>query len=225
MDRDGLLTMLRNRIDKLISEIVFEIQHAVYYVFSQTAGSWNKGDIEGPLILVKRSQEPQYCLIILNKQHHNSFYQQITSDIMFEKKHPQLICIRDKNKGVHGIWSVNSDIIESLHRILQDIANINSQSKMLKSLLSIGGDNMQARPSDSIFDSKPIQFEGKMPEEVLRPEFFQKGVVFDERNEVIAERDKMKEIIVALATSEQFLDMLASVIRTRDLVSKPQGME
>ena len=137
MERDALLAMLRNRIDKAIIEVVFEIQHAVYYQFSETNGTWNKGEIEGPLILVKRNQEPHYCLIILNKQHHNSFYQQVTSETLFEKKHPQLLCIRDKNKNVHGVWSSNADLIEHLFKKLQDFQQIDSQSKMLKNLLDM----------------------------------------------------------------------------------------
>ena len=39
MERDALLAMLRNRIDKAIIEVVFEIQHAVYYQFSETNGT------------------------------------------------------------------------------------------------------------------------------------------------------------------------------------------
>ncbi|OMJ73150.1 hypothetical protein SteCoe_28218 [Stentor coeruleus] len=215
MDRDGLLTMLRNRLDKAIIDVVFEIQHAVYYVFSELNGTWNKGDIEGPLMLVKRSQEPYYCLIILNKTHCNSFYQQVTSDTLFEKKHPQLICIRDKSKSVHGIWSANTELIEGLYKKLQDVSNIDSQSKMLKNLLDIGGDAMSNKSPDSIFDSRPIEFTGQMAEEVLRPEFFKKGVVFEDRAEVVSEREKIRDIVVALATSNEFLDILALAIRGR----------
>ena len=195
MDRDGLLTMLRARIDKAIIEIAFEIQHSVYYQFSETNGTWNKGEIEGPLILVKRNQEPHYCLIILNKQHHNSFYQQITSETLFEKKHPQLLCIRDKNKNVHGIWSSNFENIENLFKKLQEIQHIDSQSKLLKNLLDIGVDSsIHSMSPESIIDPRHIEFKSQFQnEEILKPEFFQRGVVFEDRSEANVEREKAKE--------------------------------
>ena len=223
MERDGLLTMLRSRIDKAIIEIVFEIQHAVYYQFSETNGTWNKGEIEGPLILVKRNQEPHYCLIILNKQHHNSFYQHVTSETLFEKKHPQLLCVRDKNKNVHGIWSSNADLIEHLYKKLLDIQHIDSQSKMLKNLLDIGVESPLINKSpESILDSRPIDFKPQFPpEEILKPEFFQKGVIFEERSETNYEREKLKEIIVSLANSDQFLDIITQAIRSRGISITP----
>jgi Dcp1-like decapping family len=217
MDRDGLLTMLRTRIDKAIIEIVFEIQHAVYYQFSETNGTWNKGEIEGPLILVKRNQEAHYCLIILNKQHHNSFYQQVTSETLFEKKHPQLLCIRDKNKNVHGIWSANSDLIDHLYKKLLDIQQIDTQSKMLKNLLDIGVDSsIQSKSPESILDPRPLEFKSQFPtEDILKPEFFQRGVVFEERSETNFEREKLKEVMISLASSDQFLDILIQALKSR----------
>lgn len=210
--------MLRNRIDKPIVDVVFEIQHAVYYSFSDTNGTWTKGEIEGPLILAKRNQEPHYCIIILNKQRNNSYYQQVTSETLFEKKHPQLICIRDKNKNVHGIWSSTSEPIDQLFKRLQDIQQINSQSKMLKNLLDIGVDSAIIGSSpESIADLRPSEYKVQLSEEVLRPEFFERGVVFEDREETSSNRGKMKEIIVALASSEQFLSIIAEALIAKNM--------
>ena len=217
MERDTLLTILRSRIDKGITEIVFEIQHAVYYQFSEANGTWNKGEIEGPLILVKRNQEPHYCLIILNKQPHNSFCQHVTSDTLFEKKHPQLLCIKDKNKNVHGVWSGNSDLIEHLYKKLQDIQHIDSQSKMLKNLLDIGGDSsMSSKSPDSILDTRPIEFKPQFNnEEILKPDFFHRGIVFEEKPEINSDREKLKEVMLSLANSEEFLDIIVQALKSR----------
>ena len=208
MEREGLISMLRSRIDKAIIESLFEIQHVVYYAFSESTGGWEKGGIEGPLILVKRSQEPHYSIAILNKLHNNSFYQQVTPDTLFEKKHPQLLCIRDRNKNVHGIWSASSELIDSLFRRLADIQNKFSQAKMLKNLLDIGTES-------PLFDDGLGRNDFRNSEEVLRPEFFQKGVVFDEKALVTAERDKVKEVIVSLASSDYFLDKIEQVLRNK----------
>lgn len=213
MDKEGLLNMLRARIDKTIVEVLFEIQHAVYYQFSEANGTWNKGEIEGPLILVKRNQEPHYCLIILNKQHHNSFYQQITSETLFEKKHPQLLCVRDKNKNVHGIWSSHFENIEHLFKKLLEIQHIDSQSRLLKNLLDIGNEN---NGPESILDPRPLDF-GKQffCEEILKPEFFQRGVVFEDRNESNVEREKVKEMVICMANSDLFLDLVLQALRAK----------
>lgn len=219
MERDALLTSLRNKIDKGIVEIVFEIQHSVYYEFSESKGTWNKGDIEGPLILVKRNQEPHYCLIILNKQHHSNFCQQVTSETLFEKKIPQLLCIRDKNKNVHGIWSANADLIEHLFKKLQDIQHIDSQSKMLKNLLDIGGDSsLTPKSPEAILNSRSIDFSPQFnPEEILKPEFFQRGVIFEEKKENNSEREKLKEVIISLANSDEFLDIIIQALKSRGI--------
>lgn len=217
MERDTLLTILRNRIDKAITEIVFEIQHAVYYQFSEANGTWNKGEIEGPLILVKRNQEPHFCLIILNKQQHNSFCQHVTSETLFEKKHPQLLCIKDKNKNVHGVWSGNADLIEHLYKKLQEIQHIDSQSKMLKNLLEIGGDSTISNKSpDSILDTRPIEFKPQFNnEEILKPDFFHRGVVFEEKSEVNSDREKLRDVMMTLANSEEFLDIIVQALKSR----------
>lgn len=217
MERDSLLTMLRNKIDKAIVEIVFEIQHSVYYEFSENKGTWNKSEIEGPLILVKRSQEPHYCLIILNKHHNNNFCQQVTSDTLFEKKIPQLLCIRDKNKNVHGIWSANADLIEHCFKKLQDIQQIDSQSKMLKNLLDIGAENTIPNKSpEAILSSRSIDFSPQFnPEEILKSEFFQRGVTFDEKHEGNSEREKLREVIISLANSDEFLDIIIQALKSR----------
>ena len=213
-----LLSILRNRIDKAITETIFEIQHAVYYQFSESNGTWNKGEVEGPLILVKRNQEPHHSLIILNKQHHNSFCQHVTSDTQFEKKHHQLLCIKDKNKNVHGIWSGNSDLIEHLFKKLQDIQHIDSQSKMLKNLLDIGVEsNLISKSPESIIDTtRSLEFKPQFnTEELLKPEFFHRGVVFDESSEKNNEREKIKEIILALSSSDEFLDIIVQALKSR----------
>lgn len=209
MEKEGLLHMLRSRIDKAIIESIFEVQHVVYYTFAENSGAWDKGGIEGPLLLVKRSQEPHYCLVILNKQHNNSFYQQVTAETLFEKKHPQLLCIRDKNKSVHGVWSASTELIDSLYRRLIDIQQISSQSKMLKNLLDIGGDG------SIMGDGMMGRVEARGNEDVLKPEFFLKGVVFEEKGMVACEREKVKEVLVTLASSDYFLDKIGQILRNR----------
>ena len=218
MERD-LLSHLRSKIDKNIIEIVFEIQHSVYYEFSETKGTWNKSEIEGPLILVKRSQEPHFCLIIMNKHHSNNFCQQVTSDTLFEKKIPQLLCIRDKNKNVHGIWSANADLIEHLFKKLQDIQQIDSQSKMLKNLLDIGAESsLPTKSPEAILNSRSIDFSPQFnPEDILKPEFFQRGVTFDEKLESNQEREKLREVIISLANSDEFLDIIVQALKSRGI--------
>jgi hypothetical protein len=89
------------------------VQHVVYYILAENSEAWDKGGFEGPLLLVKISQEPNNCLIVLNMQHNNSFYQHITAETLFDKKHPQLLCIRDMNKSVYGVGSASTQLIDS----------------------------------------------------------------------------------------------------------------
>ena len=217
MERD-LISHLRNKIDKSIIEIVFEIQHSVYYEFSETKGTWNKSEIEGPLTLVKRSQEPHYSLIIMNKHHLNNFCQHVSSDTLFEKKIPQLLCIRDKNKNVHGIWSANADLIEHLFKKLLDIQQIDSQSKMIKNLLDIGAESIPTKSPEAILNSRSIDFTPQFnAEDILKPEFFKRGVTFEEKLESNQEREKLREVIISLANSDEFLDIIVQALKSRGI--------
>ncbi|OMJ65723.1 hypothetical protein SteCoe_37723 [Stentor coeruleus] len=67
MNLDRLLTILCNIIEQSISKVIFEIQNAVYYILSQTTGSWSKEDIKVPL--------PRTTVLFDNskKQYHSGF--------------------------------------------------------------------------------------------------------------------------------------------------------
>ena len=134
----GLLATLRASVDTKINEILLEIAHCAYYQFSESEHAWRKSDIQGPLFIVKRTQEPHNSIVILNKQRHNNFIQPITADLQIEKKIPQLLLLKDSNNKVHGIWFPIPESLDQLFNRIEEIRQIDQQSKTLKSLLDIG---------------------------------------------------------------------------------------
>ncbi|CAG9309991.1 unnamed protein product [Blepharisma stoltei] len=218
-----VITMLQRRVDKAIIDVIFEMQHAAYYLFDEGEKNWKKGDIEGPLLLVKRSQEPYFYVTILNKQTLSNFHQPISMDAQFDKKMPQLLYIKDRNKGVYGIWSPSADQLDSLLIKLGEIQHIDSQSRMLKSLLDIGGESnlmVNSRSPDSISEPKQQEYREttviKAPEEnVMKPEFFQKGIQFEDEEVSNSRKERLREAIIALANSDEFLDLVMQALRSK----------
>mmetsp|Transcript_31431 Transcript_31431/g.31111 ORF Transcript_31431/g.31111 Transcript_31431/m.31111 type:complete len:205 (+) Transcript_31431:241-855(+) len=200
-------------------------------------------------------------------------------EAQFDKKMPQLLYIRDRNKGVYGIWSPSAELLDQLLNKLGEIQHIDSQSRMLKSLLDIGGESqliVNSRSPDSISEPKQQEFREskqqeyretkqqeyrepkqqeyrepkqpeyreqkqqeyreqkqpefrepkqpefkptaliKQPEEnILKPEFFQKGIQFEDEETSNLGREKLKEAIVALANSDEFLDLVLQALRSK----------
>jgi len=220
-----LVSMLRGRVDRTIVEILCEIQHVAYYQFDEVEKNWKKGDIEGPLILVKRNQEPHFYIVILNKLNFKNFYEPVSLETQFEQKSPQLLYIRDTGK-VFGIWTPNSEGLELLNKKIEEIKHIDSQSRMLKNLLDIKVEETSSRldskfpekiPED-YFEHKPVQPNISPLEstgKVLKPSFFQNGLQFEEEGQADSGKERLREAIIALAHSDEFLDLVLQGLRSK----------
>ena len=61
-----LATLQRN--DDSIEEVLETANHVCLYEFQVNANQWKRRDVEGTLFVVKRSSQPRFQLIILNRQ-------------------------------------------------------------------------------------------------------------------------------------------------------------
>lgn len=148
-------------------------------------------------------------------------------ETQFEKKMPQLLYIRDRSKGVYGIWSPSAEQLDQLLNKLGEIQHIDSQSRMLKSLLDIGGESSlmaSSRSPDSISEpkreefreSKPIQTVMKQSDEnILKPEFFQRGIQFEDEEVTSLGRERLREAMISLANSDEFLDLVLQALKSK----------
>jgi len=64
--RLSLATLQRN--DDSIEEVLETANHVCLYEFQVNANQWKRRDVEGTLFVVKRSSQPRFQLIILNRQ-------------------------------------------------------------------------------------------------------------------------------------------------------------
>lgn len=102
----GMLESLQQQ-DRDIEHIIVYSKFVVVYILQQDGPStgWKKGNIEGPVYLVRRRSLPQYQLLVKN---------QFSSDDLLDNLHPnwELDCqqnyvfykVEDPSERVRGLW-------------------------------------------------------------------------------------------------------------------------
>mmetsp|Transcript_20868 Transcript_20868/g.37256 ORF Transcript_20868/g.37256 Transcript_20868/m.37256 type:complete len:268 (-) Transcript_20868:90-893(-) len=103
------------RFDAAIEEILASVGHVALYDLNVNDSKWSRKDIEGSLFFVRRSAEPLFQLIVLNKKSPNNFTEGVTASFRFEIHLPYLM-YRNTNSEVIGIWFYHTsdcEIIES----------------------------------------------------------------------------------------------------------------
>ena len=209
----SILPILQRRVDDKISEILFDVHFASHYEFDQSANVWHKQGIEGALYLIKRTAEPLYSLVILNRLANKDYAQSISADMEFEKKDKNIWFFREATGRVQGIWSPSDEQLDKCFAKIQELQHqimAETQALALKSLLDIGS---EAKPRPK--DTKPSEAPALITSQVLKPEFFTSGVQLDSHDPSGFPRESVRQAMLALAQNDQFLDLVAQAIRTR----------
>jgi len=209
----SILPILQRRVDDKITEILFDVHFASHYEFDQSANVWHKQGIEGALYLVKRRAEPIYKLVILNRLASKDYAQSISADMEFEKKDKNIWFFREATGIVQGIWSPSDEQLDKCFAKIQELQHqimAETQALALKSLLDIGS---EAKPpaKEPLPTEAPIQ----VASQVLKPEFFTSGVQLDNHDQGNFTRESVKQALLSLSQSDQFLDQVAQALRTR----------
>jgi hypothetical protein len=209
----SILPILQRRVDDKISEILFDVHFASHYEFDQSANVWHKQGIEGALYLIKRTAEPLYSLVILNRLANKDYAQSISADMEFEKKDKNIWFFREATGRVQGIWSPSDEQLDKCFAKIQELQHqimAETQALALKSLLDIGS---EAKPRPK--DTKPSEAPALITSQVLKPEFFTSGVQLDSHDQSGLPRESVRQAMLTLASNDQFLDLVAQAIRTR----------
>lgn len=95
------LSALR-RVDASIAEVLLTATHVTLYVFGPR--EWERGDVEGPLFVCRRSIEPTHVLVVLNRLSIEDLVQELVDVLEFEIVDHYLIFRKPDEGDIKGIW-------------------------------------------------------------------------------------------------------------------------
>lgn len=106
------LTVLQ-RIDPCIEEILITAAHVTLYEFNVDLNQWSRKEVEGSFFVVKRSAQPRFQFIVMNRRNAENMVEDLLGDFEFEVQVPYLL-YRNADQEVNGIWFYNAHEIEEV---------------------------------------------------------------------------------------------------------------
>uniref|UniRef100_A0A1J3IQQ3 mRNA-decapping enzyme-like protein n=1 Tax=Noccaea caerulescens TaxID=107243 RepID=A0A1J3IQQ3_NOCCA len=125
------LTVLQ-RIDPFIEEILITAAHVTFYEFNIELSQWSRKDVEGSLFVVKRSTQPRFQFIVMNRRNTDNLVENLLGDFEYEVQGPYLL-YRNASQEVNGIWFYNKreceEVASLFNRILSAYSKVNQKPK------------------------------------------------------------------------------------------------
>ncbi|PHU06402.1 mRNA-decapping enzyme-like protein [Capsicum chinense] len=132
------LTVLQ-RIDRCIEEILITAGHVSLYKFNVHLNQWSRKEVEGSFFVVKRSAQPRFQFIVMNRRNTENMVEDLFGDFEFEVQVPYLL-YRNAAQEVNGIWFYNAHEIEEVadlfRRILGAYSKVPLKPQLRKSELT-----------------------------------------------------------------------------------------
>ncbi|CAM0950041.1 unnamed protein product [Alopecurus aequalis] len=125
MDAEGTrllnLTVLQ-RLDPAVEDILITAAHVTLYDFNIELNQWSRKDVEGSLFVVKRSSQPRFQFIVMNRRNTDNLVEDLLSDFEYELQPPYLL-YRNSTQEVNGIWFYNQHDCEAVATLFGRILN------------------------------------------------------------------------------------------------------
>ncbi|CAH9070795.1 unnamed protein product [Cuscuta europaea] len=119
------LTVLQ-RMDPFVEEILLTAAHVAFYEFNTVASQWSRKDVEGSLFVVKRTSQPRFQFIVMNRRHADNLVEDLLGDFEFEVQTPYLL-YRNAAEEVNGIWFYYEHECEAVGNLFTRIFNAYSR--------------------------------------------------------------------------------------------------
>ncbi|KAF3657192.1 mRNA-decapping enzyme-like protein [Capsicum annuum] len=146
------LTVLQ-RIDPFVEEILITAAHVTLYEFNIDNSQWSRKDVEGSLFVVKRSAQPRFQFIVMNRRNTDNLVEDLLGDFEFELQIPYLL-YRNSSQDVNGIWFYNSreceEVANLFNRILSAYSKVPAKFKLPSNKSEF--EELEAVPSMSVMD-------------------------------------------------------------------------
>ncbi|KAK4375881.1 hypothetical protein RND71_006558 [Anisodus tanguticus] len=146
------LTVLQ-RIDPFIEEILITAAHVTLYEFNIDNSQWSRKDVEGSLFVVKRSSQPRFQFIVMNRRNTDNLVEDLLGDFEYEIQVPYLL-YRNSTQEVNGIWFYNQreceEVANLFDRILAAYSKVPTKSKV--PLTKSEFEELEAVPTMAVID-------------------------------------------------------------------------
>ncbi|XP_010557430.1 PREDICTED: mRNA-decapping enzyme-like protein [Tarenaya hassleriana] len=146
------LTVLQ-RIDPYIEEILITAAHVTFYEFNIELSQWSRKDVEGSLFVVKRSTQPRFQFIVMNRRNTDNLVENLLGDFEYEVQGPYLL-YRNATQEVNGIWFYNKreceEVATLFNRILNAYSKVNQKPKASSSKSEF--EELEAVPTMAVID-------------------------------------------------------------------------
>ncbi|EOA38046.1 hypothetical protein CARUB_v10009516mg [Capsella rubella] len=146
------LTVLQ-RIDPYIEEILITAAHVTFYEFNIDLSQWSRKDVEGSLFVVKRSTQPRFQFIVMNRRNTDNLVENLLGDFEYEVQGPYLL-YRNASQEVNGIWFYNKreceEVATLFTRILNAYSKVNQKPKTSSSKSEF--EELEAVPTMAVMD-------------------------------------------------------------------------
>ncbi|GJN23992.1 hypothetical protein PR202_gb11696 [Eleusine coracana subsp. coracana] len=99
------LSVLR-RLDPAVTDILITAAHVVAYNFDADSGEWSRKRVEGSLFVVKRSEQPRFQLVVMNRLNTENLVEDLLTDFEHDMQVPYVM-YRNAADEIIGIWFYN----------------------------------------------------------------------------------------------------------------------
>ena len=112
---------LLQRLDSSVHDIAASATHVGLYEFQLTAKAWEKKNVEGLLFLVKKTKDPSFQLVLLNRNSTDNWTLSVSPKMQVQNQDPYLILRFQNEQGesvIQGIWFYNGQERDSIASVL-----------------------------------------------------------------------------------------------------------
>uniref|UniRef100_A0A914IBM7 Uncharacterized protein n=1 Tax=Globodera rostochiensis TaxID=31243 RepID=A0A914IBM7_GLORO len=110
------------RIDHCAKKVIEHCTHAALFNFSIEQNKWLKTEVDGPLFIYERSEEPLYALLIANRQSPRNFVEPITNGLQLRYESPYIFIHREDG-SIRGVWVYGEDDCRRVFNMLMNLCS------------------------------------------------------------------------------------------------------
>ncbi|KAJ3681549.1 hypothetical protein LUZ60_016038 [Juncus effusus] len=147
------MTVLRRR-DPYVEDILITAPHVVMYEYDLQLNQWNRKDVEGSLFVVKRTKQPRFQLIVMNRRNTDNLVEDLLGKLEFEMEMPYLM-YKNNDKDVNGIWFYQPHccqaVFDLFNRLLIAYKKAPPKRKLSSSKSEFG--ELEVVPTEEVIDN------------------------------------------------------------------------
>ncbi|KAL3119776.1 hypothetical protein niasHT_008656 [Heterodera trifolii] len=114
------------RIDQFASKVIEHCTHAALFNFSIEQNKWLKTEVDGPLFIYERLDQPLYSMIVVNRQSPKNFVEPITDGLQLRYE-PPYIFVHREDGCIRGLWVFGED---ECKRVFDTLTKLSMELKM-----------------------------------------------------------------------------------------------